>query len=128
MIYKGIKIRNTTTNKMNAPERSEIFVNATESIYILEAPNSGILRMYNEGHTLGQLLQTELANDSRVIHAAYKMEHPTSNDIDFGVKTIEGFDPLEIMDEGLRSLDVKVTALELKFTEELFKFDRNKNK
>jgi len=85
-------------------------------IEILEyGPTVLRFKVYGETHTLFNALRVELLADEDVDFAAYKIEHPLFDRIEFIVRTKQG-DPLDAVRRAINRLRRKIEELKKKFT------------
>lgn len=63
----------------------------------LRTPNTALIKFEREDHTLGNLLRSQLMQDSRVIFAAYKVEHPLFANFMMRLQTEDGYSPREAL-------------------------------
>jgi len=71
-------------------------------------------RVDGETHTLFNALRIELLNDEDVEFAAYKIEHPLFDRIEFIVRTRKG-DPLEAVRRAVNRLRRKLSSMKKSF-------------
>ncbi|MHA1589891.1 MAG: DNA-directed RNA polymerase subunit L [Candidatus Njordarchaeales archaeon] len=84
-------------------------------IEILEyGPTTLRFKVYGETHTLFNALRVELLSDDDVEFAAYKIEHPLFDRVEFVVRTRQG-DPLEAIRRAVNRLRRKLINLKKKF-------------
>lgn len=83
---------------MNAPDRFELFLleEGQHKITVVpdaKAANSILITFEKEDHTLGNLIRSYLLKDSRVLFAAYKIEHPLFAKFVMRIQTADDYDP-----------------------------------
>lgn len=81
-------------------------------------PNAAIIKFEREDHTLGNLLRSQLLQDSRVIFAAYKVEHPLFANFLLRIQTEEGYSPKEALKNACSAILHQLTVLQQKFKTE----------
>lgn len=84
----------------------------------MRMPNAAIFKFEREDHTLGNLLRAQLLQDSRVIFAAYKVEHPLFANFVLRVQTEEGYTPKEAVKNACSALIGQLTQLNDRFKAE----------
>lgn len=84
----------------------------------LRMPNSAIIKFEREDHTLGNLLRSQLLQDSRVVFAAYKVEHPLFANFVMRIQTEDGYSPKEALKNACSSLIAQLGFLNEKFKAE----------
>uniref|UniRef100_A0A7J3ZJL9 DNA-directed RNA polymerase subunit Rpo11 n=1 Tax=Fervidicoccus fontis TaxID=683846 RepID=A0A7J3ZJL9_9CREN len=70
------------------------------------------IRVRGETHTLGNLIAKELQRREDVELAYYNIEHPLERSFVLLIRTKKGRDPLEVLQDSLRSLREKLDRLE----------------
>lgn len=108
---------------MNAPDRFELFLlgDGESKLQIIpdtKSPNSVVIVFEKEDHTLGNLIRAELLNDSKVLFAAYKVEHPFFARFKLRIQTIDGYDPKDALKNACNSIINKLASLKSNFETE----------
>jgi DNA-directed RNA polymerase II subunit RPB11 len=108
---------------MNAPDRFELFLlpDGVQKLTVspdLRIPNAAIIKFEREDHTLGNLLRAQLLQDSRVIFAAYKVEHPLFANFIMRIQTEEGYNPKEALKNACSALIAQLGTLRDRFKTE----------
>lgn len=108
---------------MNAPDRFESFLlGEGESKLEIEqdtkAANAIVITFQKEDHTLGNLIKSELLQDSRVLFAAYKVEHPLFARFKMRIQTMEGYDPKDALKNACNAIIKKLAILKTNFETE----------
>ncbi|CDO56903.1 similar to Saccharomyces cerevisiae YOL005C RPB11 RNA polymerase II subunit B12.5 [Geotrichum candidum] len=108
---------------MNAPDRFELFLlpDGVDKITVTpdsRIPNAAIFKFEREDHTLGNLLRAQLLQDSRVIFAAYKVEHPLFANFLLRIQTEEGYTPKEALKNACSSVLHQLSVIQRKFKSE----------
>ncbi|KAK9479198.1 DNA-directed RNA polymerase [Lipomyces japonicus] len=108
---------------MNQPDRFELFLLPDGIPKLTFTPDSRIPNTYNikferEDHTLGNLLRAQLLQDSRVLFAAYKIEHPLFANFVLRIQTEEGYHPKEALKIAIFSLIKELDVLRAEFEKE----------
>lgn len=81
-------------------------------------PNAATYKFEREDHTLGNLLRSQLLQDSRVIFAAYKVEHPLFANFLLKIQTEDGYTPEEALKNACSSILRQISVLRHKFKAE----------
>ncbi|AOW04676.1 DNA-directed RNA polymerase [Yarrowia lipolytica] len=108
---------------MNAPDRFELFL-LPDGVPKLEVtpdtriPNCANIKFEKEDHTLGNLLRSQLLHDSRVIFAAYKVEHPLFANFVLRIQTEDDYSPQEALTNACNALIRQLSDLQEKFQRE----------
>ncbi len=85
-------------------------------IKIIEyGPNILRFKVDGETHTLFNALRIELLNDKDVEFAAYKVEHPLFDRIEFVVRT-KTIDPLEVVKKAINRIRRRFTTIKKLFS------------
>ncbi|GMM54441.1 DNA-directed RNA polymerase II core subunit [Maudiozyma humilis] len=108
---------------MNAPDRFELFLLGDgESKLTIDpdtkSPNAIVVLFEKEDHTLGNLIRSELLADSKVLFAAYKVEHPFFARFKLRIQTVEGYDPKDALKNACNSIINKLGVLKTNFETE----------
>lgn len=111
------------TATMNAPDRFELFLLGDgESKLTIDpdtkSPNAIVVLFEKEDHTLGNLIRSELLADSKVLFAAYKVEHPFFARFKLRIQTVEGYDPKDALKNACNSIINKLGVLKTNFETE----------
>ncbi|BFZ57886.1 DNA-directed RNA polymerase II core subunit [Savitreella phatthalungensis] len=108
---------------MNAPERYELIL-VPEGVSKLtvtpdaKLPNCVTIKFEKEDHTLGNLLRAQLLKDSRVLFAAYRVEHPLDHSFILRIQTIDGIEPKDAVSEACRTILIQLDQLKQRFDSE----------
>lgn len=81
-------------------------------------PNAAIIKFEREDHTLGNLLRSQLLQDSRVLFAAYKVPHPLFPNFLMRIQTEEGYSPKEALKNACQAVIHQLGLLSKRFKEE----------
>lgn len=108
---------------MNAPDRFELFLlpDGVQKVTVSpdqRMPNAAFIKFEREDHTLGNMLTAQLQQDSRVLYAAYKIEHPLFANFVMRVQTEDGYTPREALRNACQSLIGQLKVLSTKFKTE----------
>lgn len=108
---------------MNAPDRFELFLlGEGESKLTIDpdtkSPNAIVVLFEKEDHTLGNLIRSELLLDSKVLFAAYKVEHPFFARFKLRIQTVEGYDPKDALKNACNNIINKLGVLKTNFETE----------
>ncbi|SMN18918.1 similar to Saccharomyces cerevisiae YOL005C RPB11 RNA polymerase II subunit B12.5 [Maudiozyma saulgeensis] len=108
---------------MNAPDRFELFLlGEGESKLTIDpdtkSPNAIVVLFEKEDHTLGNLIRSELLLDSKVLFAAYKVEHPFFARFKLRIQTTEGYDPKDALKNACNNIINKLGVLKTNFETE----------
>lgn len=108
---------------MNAPDRFELFLlsDNEEKLVIhqdLKTPNSVIVTINKEDHTLGNLLVTQLLQDPLVIFAAYKIPHPLFATFSVRLSVEDGYDCVVALKKACSGLISDLDVIKEKFVDE----------
>ena len=112
---------------MNAPERWEAFVlpdgmkKATFEPDTL-TPNTILITLNREDHTLGNLICGALQRDSLVEFAGYKVPHPLQHHVLIRVQTKRGYDPLDVTQQAIERLIKELSSVEDQVREQVKRF------
>eukprot|EP00919_Chromeraceae_sp_WS-2016_P023322 GHVR01055422.1.p1 GENE.GHVR01055422.1~~GHVR01055422.1.p1 ORF type:complete len:148 (-),score=31.22 GHVR01055422.1:133-546(-) len=82
--------------------------------------NTGVFSTYLEGHTIGNLLRSQLLKDDKVIFSAYKVPHPLEQKVMHRVQTHPGdstYDPLAAARVAIIQLQKKTDRVQRSFAE-----------
>lgn len=109
---------------MNAPDRFELFIlpDGVDKVTVTPDPkvlNTAVVKFEREDHTLGNLLRAQLLKDSKVVFAAYKVEHPLFANFVMRIQTEEGYTPKEALKNACNSLINELLLLKNRFDYEL---------
>lgn len=81
-------------------------------------PNAAIIKFEREDHTLGNLLRSQLLQDSRVLFAAYKISHPLFPNFLMRIQTEEGYTPREALKNACQAVIHQLGVLSERFENE----------
>lgn len=81
-------------------------------------PNAAIIKFEREDHTLGNLIRSQLLQDSRVLFAAYKVPHPLFPNFLMRIQTEEGYTPREALKNACQLIIQQLGVLQEKFKQE----------
>lgn len=70
---------------------------------ITKTENEAVIEFIGEGHTILNLLRTELLNDERVLMATYDTKFPVMDNPVFRITT-SGIDPIIVLKEATRRI------------------------
>jgi DNA-directed RNA polymerase II subunit RPB11 len=84
----------------------------------LRTPNAALIKFEREDHTLGNLLRSQLLQDSRVVYAAYKVEHPLFANFVMRVQTEDGYTPREALKNACSAVIAQLGRLAERFKTE----------
>jgi DNA-directed RNA polymerase subunit L len=70
---------------------------------ITKTENQAVIEFVGEGHTILNLLRTELLNDERVLMATYDTKFPVMDNPVFRIST-SGIDPIVVLKEATRRI------------------------
>ncbi len=73
------------------------------------------LNIYEEGHTLMNILRKELFNDPAVVHTGYMIKHPLIKELRFYIKTNKEKSPTQALEDALKRLEASIEEFETKF-------------
>ncbi|KAK4529070.1 hypothetical protein GAYE_SCF7681MG7020 [Galdieria yellowstonensis] len=113
----------------NAPDRFEAVV-LPDGVAKLEyqkdkVPNSAIIKIEREDHTIGNLLRMQLLRDPKVIFAAYRAPHPLQHHILVRVQTksseMEPYTPIDALANAFNDLGTEMSLLSERLEEEIQK-------
>lgn len=112
---------------MNAPERFESFVlpDGMKKVTLLPdtlTPNTVLITVNREDHTLGNLLCSALQRDPNVIFAGYKVPHPLEYHVVIRVQTERGHAPIDVVQHCIEKLIKELAGLGNDLKNELKRF------
>lgn len=89
-------------------------------------PNAGTFTIYNEDHTIGNLLKTQIFNNKREVKfVGYKKPHPLNEKIELKIQTIEGVKPIDVFRKAIEELRIINNTLRRSFQDQIKKFHVN---
>jgi DNA-directed RNA polymerase II subunit RPB11 len=108
---------------MNAPDRFELFIlpDGQEKLVIqpdLKTPNSVLIKIEKEDHTLGNLLVSQLLKDPQVIFAAYKIPHPLFATFNIRLQVEDDYDCKTALKKACGLLISELDMIKEKFKDE----------
>ena len=84
--------------------------------------------VYNEDHTLGNMLTDQLLTESRIRYAGYRIEHPTKDLIKIRIQSASSptiSHPSELVDPAINDLCTKLSSLSTAFKEACKQYDEH---
>jgi DNA-directed RNA polymerase II subunit RPB11 len=82
-------------------------------------PGDATFLIKNADHTIGNILRTQLLNDSRVDSAGYYIQHPSENDLIIRIQTSNEIDPREVLADAIKHLINTTEELKNNFDKEV---------
>jgi DNA-directed RNA polymerase II subunit RPB11 len=112
---------------MNAPEPFESFVlpDGLRKVQLAPdtlTPNTVLLTLNREDHTLGNLICSALQRDPNVVFAGYKLPHPLEHHVLIRVQTERRHSPVEVVQRCIERLIKDLMGLEEQLKSELKRF------
>ena len=106
---------------MNAPPAFESFLLSPGEKKIsiakdsTKVPNACLFTLNKEDHTLGNLLNSQLLKDPKVVFAGYMVPHPLEHKVVLRVQTTPDYGPHEAFTNAIAALTTELSLLEERF-------------